>query len=86
MRIILIRLAPVLKSYKGNETISEVTDKISGVIFLEDTSIESTDTASLNVKGFAYLNPNAKNKVSRQFKDYLLRLGLAVDDFGHDNY
>ncbi len=76
----------LLKSFKGSETISQVTDKLSGVLFLEDTSIENSNPEDQNVKGFAYLNPNAKHKVSGQFREYLSSLRFNVDDMAHDNY
>jgi hypothetical protein len=75
-----------LKSFTGTETISEVTDKLSGVLFLEDNSILSSDPDLQNVNGFAYLNPNAAHKASRGFRGYLSSLGISVDDFDHDNY
>ena len=76
----------VLSKFSGAETMSQVTEKLSGVIFLEDTSILTANVDDLNVTGFAFLNPNAVNKVSRQFQGHLSRLGIAVDDLEHDNY
>tara|TARA_B110001469_G_C9645955_1_gene326473 strand:+ start:3921 stop:5063 length:1143 start_codon:yes stop_codon:yes gene_type:complete len=76
----------ILKSFKGNETLAQVTDKLSGVIFLEDTSIESSNPDGLNVTGFAYLNPNAINKVDDRFQSHLSRLGITVDDLKNDNH
>jgi hypothetical protein len=76
----------ILTKFQGNESLSQVTDKLSGVLFLEDTSLTSIDSAAQNVKAYAYFNPNAAHKVSRHFRDYLSSLRFFVDDFAHDNY
>ncbi|MFT7632347.1 MAG: hypothetical protein ACI87E_003399 [Mariniblastus sp.] len=76
----------MVESFNGNETVAQVTDKLSGVLFLEDTSIKSSNTDELNVEGFAYLNPNAAKKVGGHFREHLSSLGVFVDDFEHDNY
>lgn len=82
-----IRLAnSLLKSFKGNETVAQVTESLSGVLFLEDISITSSNANDLNVKGFAYLNPNAKNKVGPYFREHLSSLGVLMEDFEYDNY
>jgi hypothetical protein len=75
-----------VKGFQGNQTVAQVTERLSGVIFLEDASITSSTPELQNVKGFAYLNPNAAQKVSGHFRDYLSSLHIAVDDFAHDNY
>jgi hypothetical protein len=76
----------LLKSFQGSETVAQVTEKLSGVLFLEDISITSMSTDDLNVKGFAYFNPNAAMKVGRHFREHLSSLGFFVDDFEHDKY
>lgn len=76
----------ILKSFQGNETVAQVTEKLSGVLFLEDCSITSSNTDGLNVKGFAYLNPSAKKKVGPHFLEHLSGLDFFVDDFEYDNY
>lgn len=76
----------VVKSFKGTETIAQVTEKLSGVLFLEDISITATDPSAQNVKGFAYFNPNALHRADRRFSTHLNVLGIWSDDFAHDNY
>ena len=75
-----------LKFFIGPETLAQVTEKLSGVLFLEDTSLKAFDAKTHSVHGYAYLNPNAANKVSSRFKQYLSSLKLLVDDFEDDNY
>jgi hypothetical protein len=76
----------ILKSHKGPETVAEVTKLLSGVLFLVDDSIMTKDSTSINVDGFAYLNPNACNKLRGHFRDYLSSVRCFTDDFEHDNY
>ena len=76
----------ILRSFQGTETIAQVTEKLTGVLFLEDTSITSSNTDDLNVRGFAYFNPNAAKKAGRHFREHLSSLGFFVDGFEHDNY
>lgn len=75
-----------LKSFASNESMAQVTEKLSGVLFLEDASITSSDASQQNIRAFAYLNPNATHKVSRHFRHHLSSLKFSVDDFEHDNY
>lgn len=76
----------MLGPFKGSETVSQVTDKLSGVLFLEDTSLIPMPPDDLHVKGYAFLNPNAVNKLDGNFRDHLVSLGVQVDDFRDDNY
>jgi hypothetical protein len=76
----------LLKAFTGSETLAQITEKLSGVLFLEDRSIESPTPTATNVSGFAYLNPNAVNEVGRHFRHHLQELGCPIDDFEHDNY
>ena len=78
--------SPLCKGFQGSETLAEVPEKLSGILFLEDTSITTSDTESQNVEAFAYLNPNAAHKVSDRFRDHLSSLGFLIDDLAHDNY
>jgi hypothetical protein len=75
-----------LKSFAGNESVAQVAEKLSGVLFLEDVSITSSNAHQQNIKAFAYLNPNATHKVSRHFRHHLSSLKCFVDDLEHDNY
>ncbi len=75
-----------LPAYQGNETIAQVTQSLTGVLFLEDKSITAPNPLDQNVKGFAYFNPNATHRISRHFREHLSVLGFFADDFQHDNY
>jgi hypothetical protein len=76
----------LLKFFQGNETVADITKCLSGVLFLEDTSITSTAADNLNIKPFAYLNPNATHKVGGHFREHLSALRFTVDTFAYDNY
>lgn len=77
----------IFKIYSGEDLVFDVTKKLSGVLFLEDKSITADTSTMQNVKGYAYLNPNADNKISRGvFIDYLHSLHFHIDDFEYDNY
>lgn len=76
----------LFKGFQGDESLAEVTEKLSGVLFLEDTSLKASDPGFQNVEGFAYLNPNAAHEVSDRFRHYLSSLGFLIDDLAHDNY
>ena len=80
------KASPFFKGFHGSETMAEVTEKLSGILFLEDVSITSSDIESQNVEAFAYLNPNASHKVSDRFRDHLSSLDFQIDDLAHDNY
>jgi hypothetical protein len=76
----------ILKSFQGSENISQVTEKLSGVLILQDSSITAKNPQAQNVSAFAYLNPNAAKKTGRHFREHLSSLGFLADDFAHDNY
>ena len=76
----------IMKSFRGSENISQVTEKLSGVLILQDLSITTKDPQTQNVLPFAYLNPNAAKKVSGHFREHLSSLGFITDDFANDNY
>lgn len=77
----------IFKNYSGEDSVFEVTKKLSGVLFLEDKSITSDTPTAQNVEGYAYLNPNADKKIgSGIFIDYLHSLRFHIDDFEYDNY
>jgi len=75
-------------NFKGEQTIYQVSNHLSGIIFLEDHTILSKESNKTNVKSFVYLNPNATIKISNSFASgFLLGLGDSeFDDFEHDNY
>jgi hypothetical protein len=74
--------------FTGNHTIYEVSNHLSGIIFLEDNTILSKDPDKTNVKSFVYLNPNAVKPLTKSLaSDFIRGLhNLEYDDFDHDNY
>jgi hypothetical protein len=76
----------LLNSFKGPETVGDITRQLSGVLFLEDKSITATNPLAQNVNSFAYLNPNAAHKLGRHFRHHLEALHVHVEDFEGDNY
>ena len=74
--------------FTGSHTIYEVSNHISGIIFLEDNIILSKKPNKTNVKSFVYLNPNAKNQFNKSLAwDFLVGLhNTEFDDFEYDNY
>jgi hypothetical protein len=75
-----------LDGFVSQVAMADVTNKLSGVIFLLDKSITTDKPDEQNMDAFAYFNPNASHKVSYSFIRYLGRIGCWVDDFEHDNY
>lgn len=72
--------------YKGTETPHEISQHLSGIIFIDDHSIH-TDTYSCHI----YLNPNATNPIrfGRSYLHEVVRAAdsrCALDDFKGDNY
>ncbi len=73
--------------FVGNDTIFDVTKKISGILFLENWSIQSDTPNNHNIKSYFYFNPNADNKLSDSpLKEYFRSLVDNFDDFQYDNY
>ncbi len=82
-----VKAKDIFKSYSSEDSVFDVTRKLSGVLFLEDKSITANTPAEQNVEGYAYLNPNADQKIGRGiFIDYLHSLEFHIDDFEYDNY
>lgn len=82
-----IKAKEMFKSYSSEDSVFDVTRKLSGVLFLEDKSITANTPAEQNVEGYAYLNPNADKRIGRGvFIDYLHSLEFHIDDFEYDNY
>lgn len=72
-----------------NIKISDVAEKISGIIFINDMSVTKTDGEMYDT--FIYLNPNATNKkLSRRDFDILSWSPKVkqpyIDEFYYDNY
>ncbi|MDP2174224.1 MAG: hypothetical protein Q8J62_10665 [Candidatus Cloacimonadaceae bacterium] len=74
--------------FKGNESLYQVSNSLSGIVFLEDDTILSNVPDRVNVKSYVYLNPNASNPIQRTLGyDYIRELANSViEDFEHDNY
>jgi hypothetical protein len=74
--------------FEGNETLFEVSKKLSGILFLEDKSIDSDASQMVNVDSYFYLNPNAAFKLrERLFDNYVTSIKWTeLDDFEYDNY
>jgi len=74
--------------FTGTETIFEISTYLSGIIFLNDNTILSTDPNSTNVDCSIYLNPNAKNNLTRSIANNYLHgvCNRVFDDFVDDNY
>ena len=75
-------------SFSDSQTIYEVSNNLSGIIFLEDVSILSKEPNKTNVKSYVYLNPNAINPLKKSLAiDFILGLhNTEFDDFEYDNY
>ena len=74
--------------FTGEQTVFEVSQYLSGILFLEDNAILSDKPNDTNVKGYLYLNPNAKHSLNRSIaRHYLFSLvGINFEDFEDDNY
>lgn len=75
-------------SFSGTHTLYEVSRHISGIFFLEDNTILSSEPDKTNVKSFVYLNPNAAKPARNSLiGDFLAGLSNSdFDDFEFDNY
>lgn len=82
------KFSALCSKFIGNESIYEVTQSLSGIIFLEDDTIMSNEPMQTNIKSYVYLNPNATNPIQGTMAyDFIQGLSNSVvDDFGHDNY
>lgn len=72
--------------YKGKETVFEVSNHLTGLIFIDDHSIKK-DKYTCHI----YLNPNATNKLTfgRSYLEQLVSQGCCggiIDDMEYDNY
>jgi hypothetical protein len=63
----------------GTETVFDIIKKVSGILFLEDCSIEALCPDECNVNSFFYINPNADHKIEGScFEPYARSLGNMV--------
>lgn len=67
----------------------DVSRTLSAILFLEDHSITASKQQDVNISGYLYANPNARNRLtSSMFWDYAIS-DLCLrhrDDFEYDNY
>jgi hypothetical protein len=72
----------------GSQTIFQVSNYLSGIIFFEDNTILSKEPNRTNVKSYVYLNPNAVNPLTSSLAgDFIMGLAnTAYEDFKYDNY
>lgn len=75
-------------SFNGQQTIFEISNYLSAIIFLEDKTILSEDPSNINVRSFSYLNPNAKHPITKSSARQFINLlhNSEYDDFENDNY
>lgn len=74
----------IIPKFSGTQTIYEVSQCISGILFIDDNIIEDDSYTS-----YLYLNPNAKKTILyRSHIEQLVNNGKdgEIDDFEHDNY
>lgn len=79
----------IVPQYQGKETVYEVSQRITGLIFIDDFSIDKEGRYA----AYIYLNPNAVNKFIHMEYYYLLNIANygtknkgIVDNFEYDNY
>ncbi|MBA3439753.1 MAG: hypothetical protein H0T92_07785 [Pyrinomonadaceae bacterium] len=75
--------------FKGAQTVWEVSNDISAILFLEDKSILGDSRALTKLDAYWYINPNAKNRLFRSLPEHWLTTDLTIlilDTFEHDNY
>ena len=75
-------------SFNGSETVSEVTKKISAILFINDFSVTKLED---NYTAYLYINPNADNRIisGLHYLETIVNNGSkegVVDNFQHDNY
>jgi len=72
-----------IEKYTGKESMRLLARRLTGIIFIEDHSINETKD---KYHTYVYLNPNAHNKC-KSMKLYLEQLANKMyDDFQYDNY
>ena len=79
-------ISEIRSDYTGTDSLYEISTHLSGIIIIDDHSIE-TDTYSCHI----YLNPNAVNKIAGNnlYLESIIRCAdkhSRIDDFTGDNY
>jgi hypothetical protein len=73
--------------FSGSQTRFEITQKLTGLMFLEDKIITGSGSEDYNIEAFVYFNPNAGHSSSLFYNYYILTLRPShFDDFSYDNY
>lgn len=83
-----VSFTSVEPKFNGNETVSDVTKKISAILFIDDFSVTKLDD---NYTAYLYLNPNADNRIvsSLHYLESIVNNGSkegVIDNFEYDNY
>ena len=81
----------LLSEFQGNETVYDVTKKITGIIFIDDNCLLSETPSGPNTTSYIFLNPNADNKPSYTARTYIHSIAernkdSEIDYFDGDNY
>ena len=79
-------MSTILPKFTGTETVFEVSNYLSGIIFIDDLSINE-DKYSCHI----YTNPNAKHKlrIGGSYLERIVDLGddrSILDNLENDNY
>lgn len=75
--------------FTGSQTVWEVSNDLSAILFLEDMSIMGDSRAPTKLDAYWCINPNAKNHLFRSLPQHWLRTDLTInvlDTFENDNY
>ncbi len=80
------KVSEIRPDYTGSDSLHKISTHLSGIIIIDDHSIES-DTYSCHI----YLNPNAVNKITGNnlYLESIIRCAdkhSLIDDFTGDNY
>lgn len=80
------KMSAIESKYTGSETVFEVSNYLSGIIFIDDHSIKETQYSC-----HIYMNPNAKNKLKYgiSYLQQIVALGdkrSTWDNLEYDNY
>lgn len=90
-RRVFIELTQNEATFDASLTCKEISEKITGLLFIEDNSIKAVNDADL-YRSYIYLNPRCTNKkLNRKHFGVLNQSAhaaapMVVDDFQYDNY
>lgn len=83
------KMSELVADFSGDQSVWEVSNDISGILFLEDRSILGNSRNKSKLNGYWYFNPNSKNRLNHpDFRNWLhMDSEVSVlDDFRYDNY